>query len=166
MNRPDIIFIAITEEDHIGVLRTDCNANEVYSGSFNTDYARSVERIYSHAVKPYANRAYIVVHSYRVLEDLRIECTRQKKSFPLNNLRWVSFVDMTWPLFTTNRCDSLDLAEVGKYFGYEAPTTHSPSIDASFLSRCFFAYLERIDMSFTTQAVATKVVDGIKGFFF
>jgi hypothetical protein len=171
MNKSDVIFIAISHEGSTGVLRTDSNGNEIYSGSFNGSFRdestlpRTVERIYSHSVKPYTNRAYIVVHSYRVLEDMCRECKVQKKSFPLNNIRWVSFSDMTWPLFATDRCDSLDLSEVGKYLGFEAPIAHSGTIDVGFLAKCFFAYLERVDMSFATQAVATKVVDGIKGFF-
>lgn len=171
MSKPDVIFIAISDEGTIGVLRANSNANEVYSGSFNGSFRddstlpRVAERIYSRAIKPYTNRAYIVVHSYRVLEDMRRECELQKKSFPLNNIRWVSFIDMTWPLFTTDRCDSLDLSEVGKYLGFEPPIAHSGTIDVMFLSKCFFAYLERVDMAFATQAVASKVVDGIKGFF-
>lgn len=170
MNNLDVIFIVITEENIVAVKRTNSSGDELYSGVFNSStdgrsLARTVERIYSHVVKPYTNRAYIVVHNNQVREDLERDCIRDKKSFPLANIRWVIFTNLVWPLYLTERCESVDLQSVGGYLGIEAPEHRTAQASVNFLIRCYFAYLERLDMSLATQAVATKVVDGIKSFF-
>jgi DNA polymerase III epsilon subunit-like protein len=125
----------------------------------------AIDRLYSSMFAKYPASCQIV--SYFTFDQaiLKNQCRYYNTTFPFENIPWMNFADMVYPLVLTGRVDSRKLGDIAEYLGITEWSAHRALGDAQALSQCYFEFLEQFDHLFLSGAIATKAYQGIASFF-